>query len=54
MSGNEKGASGTMKVLAAKSCRQTMWRDSMVERSRIDNRREVSWPRRVGQAFTVK
>ena len=38
MSNNEKGASETVKVLAAKSCRQTMWRDSMVERSEIDQR----------------
>ena len=38
MSDNEKGTSKVVKVLAAKSCRQTMWRDSMVERSGIDQR----------------
>ena len=39
MSSNEKGASETVKVLAVGICRQTMWRDSMVERSGIDHRR---------------
>ena len=55
MSNNGKGASGTVKVLAAESCRKTMWRDFMVERSRIDHRHQVSWPiTRVGPAFTMK